>query len=45
MVMKYSSEDQKVINKWLTSVGAKHLVDEEFFEYREVSYLRLQNPE
>lgn len=29
--MKYSSEDQKVINKWLTSVGTKHLVDEEFF--------------
>ncbi len=29
--MKYNSEDQRVINKWLTSVGAKHLVDGEFF--------------
>lgn len=44
--MKYSSEDQKVINKWLTSVGAKHLVDEEFFLSIEMgSYLRLQNLE
>ena len=41
MVMKYSSEDQKVINKWLTSVGAKHLVDEEFFEYREGQLLEI----
>ena len=31
MVMKYNSEDQRVINKWLTSVGAKHLVDGKFF--------------
>lgn len=39
--MTYSSEDQKVINKWLTSVGAKHLVDEEFFEYREGQLLEI----
>lgn len=43
--MKYSSEDQKVINKWLTSVGAKHLVDEEFLSIEMGSYLRLQNLE
>lgn len=32
MVMKYNSEDQRVINKWLTSVGAKHLVDGQLLE-------------
>lgn len=39
--MKYNSEDQRVINEWLISVGAKHLVDEEFFEYRDGQLLEI----
>lgn len=30
--MKYSKEEQKIINDWLISVGTPYLIDEEFSE-------------
>lgn len=32
--MKYSKEDQQIINDWVTSVGAPYLVDTELVEYK-----------
>ena len=29
--MKYNNDEQKIINEWLTSVGAPYLIDEDFF--------------
>ena len=39
--MKYNGEEQKIINKWLTYVGAPYLVDEEFFEYKDGQLLEI----
>lgn len=39
--MKYNSDEQKIINEWLTSVGAPYLVDEEFFEYKDGQLLEI----
>lgn len=39
--MKYNSDEQKIINKWLTSVGAPYLVDEDFFEYKDGQLLEI----
>lgn len=39
--MKYNSDEQKIINEWLTSVGAPYLVDEDFFEYKDGQLLEI----
>ena len=39
--MKYNSDEQKIINEWLTSVGAPYLVNEEFFEYKDGQLLEI----
>ena len=39
--MKYNSDEQKIINEWLTYVGAPYLVDEEFFEYKDGQLLEI----
>ena len=41
--MKYNKEEQMKINNWLKSVGAEHLVDEEFFEYKDGQLLEIAN--
>ena len=39
--MKYNSIGQKIINKWLTSVGVPYLVAEDFFEYKDGQLLEI----
>lgn len=39
--MKYNSDEQKIINEWLTSVGAPYLVNEECFEYKDGQLLEI----
>lgn len=39
--MKYNNDEQKIINEWLTSVGAPYLVDEDFFEYKDGQLLEI----
>lgn len=39
--MKYNSDEQEIINEWLTSVGAPYLVDEDFFEYKDGQLLEI----
>lgn len=33
--MKYNNDELKIINEWLTSLAVQHLVDEDFFEYKD----------
>lgn len=40
-LMKYTDEEQSIINDWLTYVGAPHLIGEEFFEYKHGQLLEI----
>ena len=39
--MKYSKDEQKIINDWLISVGSPYLIDEEFSEYKDGQLLEI----
>ena len=39
--MKYNSDEQKIINEWLTYVGVPYLVAEDFFEYKDGQLLEI----
>ena len=39
--MKYTEEEQNIINDWLVSVGASYLANEEFFEYKDGQLLEI----
>ncbi len=39
--MKYSEEEQDIINEWLVSVGAPYLINEELIEYKDGQLLEI----
>ena len=41
--MKYNKEERMKINNWLKSVGAEHMLDKEFFEYKDGQLLEIAN--
>lgn len=34
-IIKCNNDELKIINEWLTSLGAQRLADEDFFEYND----------